>query len=45
MSKMPTWECGMSEFDWCCDMQEACILLEGEVTVVYINLMEAGFIA
>ena len=35
MSKNPTWECGVSEFDWHYDSKETCILLNGEVTVEY----------
>jgi len=34
-SKKPTWGCEVSEFDWFYDQHEACILLEGEVTVEY----------
>jgi uncharacterized protein len=29
----PTWQCGVSEFDWSYDDRETCYLLEGEVTV------------
>ena len=35
MSKKPTWECGVSEFDWYYDSKETCVLLAGEVTVEY----------
>ena len=31
----PTWGCEVSEFDWYYDSDEACILVEGEVTVTY----------
>ena len=33
MERMPTWSCGVSEFDWYYDSEETCLLLEGEVTV------------
>ena len=33
MGSMPTWECGVSEFDWHYDSEETCLLVEGEVTV------------
>ena len=29
----PIWTCGVSEFDWEYDLQESCLLLEGEVVV------------
>ena len=35
MKKRPTWECGVSEFDWFYDSEEECLLLEGQVTVSY----------
>lgn len=35
MQKLPTWSCGISEFDWYYDAQETCLILEGEVTVEY----------
>ena len=31
----PTWECGVSEFNWRYDNSETCLLLTGEVTVTY----------
>ena len=34
-SNKPTWGCEVSEFDWFYDQREACILIEGEVTVDY----------
>ena len=35
MQTKPTWGCGVSEFDWYYDSEETCILIEGEVTVLY----------
>jgi uncharacterized cupin superfamily protein len=35
MSTLPTWGCGVSEFDWHYDSEEECLLTEGEVTVLY----------
>jgi len=35
MQKKPTWECGVSEFDWYYDSEETCLLIEGEVEVSY----------
>jgi len=35
MLKLPTWECGVSEFDWFYDQEETCLLLEGEVVVTH----------
>ncbi|NLJ16308.1 MAG: cupin domain-containing protein [Clostridiales bacterium] len=35
MEKMPVWSCGESEFDWHYDSEEICLLIEGEVTVIY----------
>jgi uncharacterized cupin superfamily protein len=35
MQSKPTWECGISEFDWFYDSEETCLLIEGEVTVSY----------
>ncbi len=29
----PTWECGVSKFDWTYTDKETCYLLEGQVTV------------
>ena len=34
-SKMPTWGCEVSEFDWYYDDREQCILTDGEVVVEY----------
>jgi len=35
MRCQPVWSCGVSEFDWFYDDKETCLLIEGEVTVVY----------
>ena len=35
MSKLPTWGCDVSEFGWYYDSEETCLLIEGEVTVLY----------
>ena len=35
MKRMPTWSCGVSEFDWHYDSEETALILEGEVTVTY----------
>ena len=35
MSTLPTWGCGVSEFNWHYDREETCLLIEGEVEVVY----------
>jgi len=35
MYTKPIWECEISEFDWYYDSEETCVLLEGEVTVIY----------
>jgi len=35
MSTKPTWGCDVSEFDWHYDSEETCLLIEGEVTVLY----------
>jgi len=39
----PTWGCGVSEFDWYYDQKEACVLIEGEVTVLYGDGKSASF--
>ena len=31
----PTWECGISEFNWHYDSEETCLLVAGEVTVTH----------
>jgi len=33
MTKLPTWGCEVSTFDWFYDSEEHCYLLEGEVVV------------
>ena len=33
--RRPTWECGVSKFDWHYDSEETCLLVTGEVTVTY----------
>ena len=33
--RQPTWECGVSKFDWYYDSEETCLLVAGEVTVTY----------
>ena len=33
ITSWPIWACGISEFDWEYDEQEACLLLEGDVEV------------
>ena len=33
MMNEPTWECGVSEFNWHYDSEETCMLTAGEVTV------------
>jgi len=35
MLKLPTWGCGVSEFDWDYSQEETCLLTEGEVVVTY----------
>ncbi|MCL1823710.1 MAG: cupin domain-containing protein [Oscillospiraceae bacterium] len=35
MSKLPTWGCEISTFDWFYDSEEHCYLTEGQVTVEY----------
>ena len=35
MLKLPIWGCDVSEFDWYYDSEETCLLIEGEVTVLY----------
>ena len=35
IQKEPTWECEVSEFDWYYGSEETCLLVEGEVTVIY----------
>lgn len=35
MQKKPTWECGVSEFQWHYDSQETCLIVSGEVTVTH----------
>ena len=35
MQTKPTWECGVSEFDWYYDSEETCLLIEGEVAVLH----------
>ncbi|MCL2566440.1 MAG: cupin domain-containing protein [Defluviitaleaceae bacterium] len=32
---LPTWGCEVSEFDWYYDNEETCLLVEGEVEVLY----------
>ena len=33
--RQPTWECGVSKFDWYYDSEETCLLIAGEVSVTY----------
>ena len=33
MLARPTWECGVSKFDWHYDSSETCMLVAGRVTV------------
>ena len=33
--RQPTWECGVSKFDWYYDSEEICLLTAGKVTVTY----------
>ena len=35
MMSNPIWTCGVSEFNWHYDSEEACLIIEGEVTVTY----------
>ena len=35
MSKLPTWGCEVSTFDWFYDSEEHCYLTEGQVVVEY----------
>ena len=35
MLREPTWECGVSEFDWSYDSEETCLLVAGEVIVTH----------
>lgn len=35
MLKLPTWGCGISEFDWHYDEEETCLLIGGEVEVTH----------
>jgi len=35
LMRQPTWECGISEFDWYYDSEETCLLVTGEVTVTH----------
>ena len=35
METMDTWSCGVSKFDWYYDMEETCLLIEGQVTVTH----------
>ena len=35
MKNKPTWECGVSEFDWYYDDEEESYFVEGDVTVHY----------
>jgi len=35
METMDTWSCGVSKFNWHYDMEETCLLVEGEVTVSF----------
>jgi hypothetical protein len=35
MKSKPTWECGVSRFNWFYDSEETCLLTAGEVTVEY----------
>ena len=35
MKSNPVWTCDVSEFDWFYDSEEACLIIEGDVTVKY----------
>jgi len=35
MLTKPTWGCEVSEFNWHYDNEETCLLIQGEVTVIY----------
>jgi uncharacterized cupin superfamily protein len=35
MKSNPIWTCKVSEFDWYYDSEETCLIIEGEVTVLY----------
>jgi uncharacterized cupin superfamily protein len=35
MRSNPVWTCEVSEFDWHYDSEETCLIIEGEVTVLY----------
>ena len=35
MESHPIWECDISEFDWHFDLNEICLIVEGQATVCY----------
>ena len=35
MKANPIWSCDVSEFNWHYDSEETCLIIEGEVTVMY----------
>lgn len=35
MTKLPTWGCGVSTFDWSYSDKEICLLIKGKVSVTY----------
>jgi hypothetical protein len=35
MKSLPTWGCEVSEFDWCYNDTETCLLIKGQVKVTY----------
>ena len=35
MLTQPTWQCGVSKFDWHYDSSETCMLIDGRVSVTY----------
>jgi hypothetical protein len=37
MKSLPTWGCEVSEFDWCYNDREVCLLIKGKVKVTYDN--------
>jgi len=44
-SNYPTWGCEVSEFDWSYSDRETCILIQGEVKVIYGNGKSVNFCA
>jgi uncharacterized cupin superfamily protein len=48
MQSKPVWECEVSEFNWHYDSEETCLIIEGNVTVLYgdksVSFAEGDFV-